>query len=79
MAQYDLLRAVCHSASCIAKWTEQPDMDLVRLKCCLKSTTLSKMTSWVGGNMEDVIVKQYYDPDFASDSRTHRSASASRQ
>ena len=31
MARYDLLRAVCHTASCITKWTEQQDMDLFRI------------------------------------------------
>eukprot|EP00959_Pyramimonas_sp_CCMP1952_P001974 40599-Pyramimonas_sp.AAC.1 len=37
------------------------------------------MTSWVGDNMGDATIRQYYDADLASDLRTHRSTSASRQ
>eukprot|EP00959_Pyramimonas_sp_CCMP1952_P191391 4001823-Pyramimonas_sp.AAC.1 len=36
MARYDLPRGACHTASCIAKWTEQQDMDLFRLICYIK-------------------------------------------
>eukprot|EP00959_Pyramimonas_sp_CCMP1952_P470938 9497565-Pyramimonas_sp.AAC.1 len=37
------------------------------------------MTSWAGDTMEDVMIQQCYDADFASDLRTHRSTSASPQ
>ena len=79
MARYDLLRAVCHTASCITKWTEQQDMDLFRLICYIKSTSHYRMVSWVGDSMDDVLLKQYSDADLASDIRTHRSTSASYQ
>eukprot|EP00959_Pyramimonas_sp_CCMP1952_P024208 508089-Pyramimonas_sp.AAC.1 len=79
MARFDLLRAVCHAASCITKWTEQQDIDLFRLLCHKKSTTAYNKTSWVGSDMEDVTIRQYSDADLASDLRTHRSTSASRQ
>ena len=46
MARYDLLRAVCHAASCITKWTEQQYMDLFRLICFIKSTSHYRMTAW---------------------------------
>eukprot|EP00959_Pyramimonas_sp_CCMP1952_P266349 5568415-Pyramimonas_sp.AAC.1 len=79
MARYDLLRAVCQTASCITKWTEQRDMDLFRFVCYTKCTFHYRMTSWVGDRMEDVLLMQYYDADLASDIRTHRSTSASYQ
>eukprot|EP00959_Pyramimonas_sp_CCMP1952_P141604 2963521-Pyramimonas_sp.AAC.1 len=79
MARFDISRALCHAASCIVKWTEKQDMDLFRLICCIKSTTPYKMTSWVSDEVEDVTIRQYSDADLASDVRTHRSASASRQ
>eukprot|EP00959_Pyramimonas_sp_CCMP1952_P169004 3530502-Pyramimonas_sp.AAC.1 len=37
------------------------------------------MTSWVGDKKEDVLLKQYYDANLASDIRAHRSTSASYQ
>eukprot|EP00959_Pyramimonas_sp_CCMP1952_P055472 1159381-Pyramimonas_sp.AAC.1 len=76
MARCDLLRAACHAASCITKWTEQHDMDFSRLICYIKCTSHYRMSSWVGGRMEDVLLKQYSDADLASDIRTHRSTSA---
>eukprot|EP00959_Pyramimonas_sp_CCMP1952_P109545 2291619-Pyramimonas_sp.AAC.1 len=76
MARYDLLPAVCHTASCIAKWTDQRDMDLFRLICYSKCTSHYRMSSWVGDRMEDVLLKQISDADLASDVRTHRSTSA---
>eukprot|EP00959_Pyramimonas_sp_CCMP1952_P400223 8385701-Pyramimonas_sp.AAC.1 len=79
MARYDMLRAVCQTASCITKWTEQQDMDLFRLMCHIKCTSHCRMTSWVGDRKEDVLLKQYCDSDLASDIRTRRSASASYQ
>eukprot|EP00959_Pyramimonas_sp_CCMP1952_P253329 5292737-Pyramimonas_sp.AAC.1 len=65
MARCDLLRAACHAASCIAKWTEQQDMDLFRLICYSKCTSHCRMYSWVGDRMEDVLLKQYSDADLA--------------
>eukprot|EP00959_Pyramimonas_sp_CCMP1952_P062970 1316405-Pyramimonas_sp.AAC.1 len=73
MARYDLLRAVCQTASCIAKWTEQQDMDLFRLTGYIKCTSHCRVTSWVGDKEEDALLKQYSDADLASDIRTHRS------
>eukprot|EP00959_Pyramimonas_sp_CCMP1952_P242643 5071625-Pyramimonas_sp.AAC.1 len=34
------------------------------------------MTSWVGGKIDDVMIKQYSEAYLASDLRAHRSASA---
>eukprot|EP00959_Pyramimonas_sp_CCMP1952_P269868 5642267-Pyramimonas_sp.AAC.1 len=58
MARYGLPRAVCHTASCIATWTEQQVMDLFRLICYIKCTSHYRMSSWVGDRMEDVLLKE---------------------
>eukprot|EP00959_Pyramimonas_sp_CCMP1952_P367975 7708314-Pyramimonas_sp.AAC.1 len=79
IARYDLLRAVCHTAICIAKWTEQQDRDLFRFICYIKGTSHYRMSSLVGDRMEDVLLMQYSDADLASDIRTHRGTSASYQ
>eukprot|EP00959_Pyramimonas_sp_CCMP1952_P292118 6109462-Pyramimonas_sp.AAC.1 len=39
MARPDLLSAVCKTAACVTKWTEQQDIDLFRIICILKATT----------------------------------------
>eukprot|EP00959_Pyramimonas_sp_CCMP1952_P026708 560727-Pyramimonas_sp.AAC.1 len=65
MARYDLLRAVCHTASCITIWTEQQDMDLFRFICYLKWTSYYRMSSWMGDRTGDVLLKQYSDADLA--------------
>eukprot|EP00959_Pyramimonas_sp_CCMP1952_P024090 505362-Pyramimonas_sp.AAC.1 len=79
MARYDLLRSACHAASCIAKWTEQQDMDLFRLICYIKCTSHYHMSSWVGDKMEDVLFKQCSGADLASDIRSHWGTSANYQ
>ena len=58
MARYDILRAICHTASCVTKWTEQNDLDLYRLICYMRTTLRYKMVSWVGDPMENVMIKQ---------------------
>ena len=67
MARYDLLRAVCHVASCVTKWTEQQDIDLFRLVCYIRSTAHYKMVYWAGDDMKDALVRQFADADLASD------------
>ena len=79
MARYDLLNAVCKTAACVTKWTEQQDMDLFRLICYINSTLHYRMVSWVGDELADVWLRQYADADLASDIRTHRSTSANNQ
>ena len=75
MARPDLLRAVCHAASCVTKWTVQNDHDLFRLVCYINSTLDYKLTSWVGARAEDLKLTCYADADFAGDMRTQRSTS----
>ena len=79
MARYDIQRAICHTASCVTKWTEQNDLDLYRLVCYMKTTLQYRMVSWVGDTLNDVMIKQFADADLAGDPRTQRSTSASNQ
>jgi hypothetical protein len=48
MARYDLLRAVCHLASCVTKWNRQCDVDMYRLICYIQTTLSFRQYSWVG-------------------------------
>ena len=77
MARPDLLRAVCHTASCVTKWNEQNDIDLYRLICYIKTTADYMHVCWVGDKADDLSLVVWADADFASDPRTHRSTSAS--
>eukprot|EP00959_Pyramimonas_sp_CCMP1952_P378337 7925491-Pyramimonas_sp.AAC.1 len=40
MTTCDLLRAACALASCVAKWTEQQDIELLRFTCCSKASPM---------------------------------------
>ena len=75
MARYDLLRAVCHSASCVTKWNRQNDVDLYRLVCYIHTTKDFVQVSWLGDAKEDLKLQIYADADFAGDPRTQRSTS----
>ena len=50
MARFDLLRAVCHRACFIAKWTEERDRRLHRLACDIHTTKSYRMVGWVWGS-----------------------------
>ena len=75
MARYDLLRAVCHSASCVTTWNRQNDVDLYRLICYINTTNNFMQVSWLGDAKEDLKLQIYADADFAGDPRTQRSTS----
>eukprot|EP00959_Pyramimonas_sp_CCMP1952_P352717 7389974-Pyramimonas_sp.AAC.1 len=79
MARDDLLRAACQTASCIAKWTEQQDMDLFPPHLFYKMYLALPYVFMGRGQIEDFLLKQYSDADLASDIRTHRGTSASYQ
>ncbi len=53
MARYNLLRAVCHLACHVSKWTSQCVRRLVRLVSYIQSTLSYRMVGWVG---DDLIV-----------------------
>ena len=76
MARPDLLRAVCHTASCVTKWVEQNDCDLYRLVCYIQTTLDYTQVCWVGDDQNDLSLAVWADADFAGDPRTQRSTSA---
>ena len=75
MARYDLLRAVCHSASCVTKWNRQNDVDLYRLICYINTTLDFMQVSWLGDTKDELRMQIFADADFAGDPRTQRSTS----
>ena len=75
MARYDLLKAVCHSASCITKWTRQNDVDVYRLICYIQTTIEYCQHSFCGNSAQELQLAVYADADWAGDTRTHKSTS----
>ena len=75
MARFDLLRAVCHLACFITKWTTECDKRLHRLVCYIHSTKSHRMVGWVGDALKDVDLHLYADADFAGCTDTQRSTS----
>jgi hypothetical protein len=73
MCRYDLLRAVCGLAICIAKWTQQCERDLRRVICYINATQYHKMIGWCGDSADALELKAYADADFAGCVRTLRS------
>ena len=67
MARSDLLRAVCHLASCVTKWTEQQDKDLYRLICYINSTLDFGQVGWIGDSSSQLSLRAWADADFAGD------------
>eukprot|EP00959_Pyramimonas_sp_CCMP1952_P327756 6861979-Pyramimonas_sp.AAC.1 len=65
MARLDLLNAVCKTAACATKWTEQQYTYLFRIICYLEATVDYRLASWVGDRREDVWLKQSADADLA--------------
>ena len=67
MARYDLLKAVCHSASCITKWTRQNDVDVYRLICYIQTTIEYCQHSFCGNSAQELQLAVYADADWAGD------------
>eukprot|EP00959_Pyramimonas_sp_CCMP1952_P389069 8152017-Pyramimonas_sp.AAC.1 len=65
MARPDLLSAVCKTAACATKWTEQQDIDLFRIICNLNATVDYRLASWARDGREDAWLKQFADADLA--------------
>eukprot|EP00959_Pyramimonas_sp_CCMP1952_P319201 6678964-Pyramimonas_sp.AAC.1 len=57
MARPDLLSAVCKTAACVTKWTEQQDLHLFRIICYLTAPVDYRLASWVGDRREDAWLK----------------------
>ena len=75
MARFDLLRAVCHLACFITKWTPECDKRLHRFVCYIHSTKSHRMVGWVGDALKDADLHLYADADFAGCTDTQRSTS----
>ena len=74
-ARFDLLRATCHLACFITRWTSDCDKRLHRLICYMHSTRHLRMIGWVGDSLEHLSPHLYADADFAGCAQTQRSTS----
>ena len=73
MARFDLLRAVCHLACFVTKWTSECDRRLHRLMCYIASTKHYRQCGWVGDDLANISVHLFADADFAGCTATERS------
>ena len=51
LCRFDLLRAVCHLATFVTKWTSECDHKLHRLACYVNSFKHLRMIGWVGDDL----------------------------
>jgi hypothetical protein len=75
MARFDLLRAVCHLACYITKWSTGCDRRLHRLVCYIHSTKHFRMIGWVGDDLSNLQPHMFADADFAGCTSSQRSTS----
>ena len=75
MARYDLLRAICHLACFVTKWTPECDRKLHRLMCYVYSTYHYRLVGWVGDPKNEVAPHCFSDADLGGCVRTQRSTS----
>ena len=75
LARFDLLRAVCHLATYVTKWTSECDKKLHRLVCYINSSKYLRMIGWVGDPLAAVQPHLFADADFAGCVDTQRSTS----
>ena len=75
LARLDLLRAVCHLACFITKWTPECDRRLHRLVSYIHTTKSQRMVGWVGDCVPNIALHLYADADFAGCTDTKRSTS----
>ncbi len=73
MARFDLLRAICHLACNISKWTSEGDRRLHRLMCYVHSSLHILMVGWVGDELADVAPHLFADADFSRCTTPNRS------
>jgi hypothetical protein len=73
MCRFDLLRAVCHLATKVTKWTRECDRALHRLVSYIHHTLDVRMLGWVGNPVEEWELVVYSDADFGGDPDTSRS------
>ena len=65
MARFDILRAVCHLACFITKWSTDCDKRLHRLVCYIHSTKHFRMIGWIGDDLRNLQPHMFADADFA--------------
>ena len=75
LCRFDLLRAVCHLATFVSKWTSECDRKLHRLVCYIHSTKHLRMIGWVGDPLAAVQPHLFADADFGGCTATQRSTS----
>ena len=75
MARFDLLRAVCHLACHITRWSSDCDRRLHRLICYIHSSYKHRMVGWIGDKPSELKPHLYADADFAGCTATQRSTS----
>ena len=72
---FDLLRAVCHLATVVTKWTSECDRKLYRLVCYITSSKHLRMIGWVGDGLSTLQPHLFADADLAGCTATQRSTS----
>ena len=64
LCRFDLLRAVCHLATFVTKWTSECDRKLHRLVCYVDSSKHLRMIGWVGDDLSALQPHLFADADF---------------
>jgi len=75
LARFDLLRAICHLATYVTRWSSECDRKLHRLVCYVHSTKHLRMIGWVGDTLDQMGPHLYADADFAGCVDTQKSTS----
>ena len=75
LARFDLLRAVCHLAHNVTKWTSECDRKLTRLMGYIEHSKGFRLVGWVGDKLDKCQPHLYVDADFAGCTETQRSTS----
>ena len=64
MARFDLLRAICHLATFVSRWSSECDRRLHRLICYIDSSYHLRMMGWVGDEPRCLSPHLFCDADF---------------
>ena len=72
-ARFDLLRAICHLACFITKWSVECDDKLHRLMSYISSSLKYRTVGWIGDLPDQLVPHFYADADFAGCTTTQRS------
>ena len=75
LCRFDVLRAVCHLATFVTKWTSECDRKLRRLVCYIHSSKHLRMIGWVGDKRDALQPHFLADADFAGCTASQKSTS----